>query len=68
MIDIANEIIEQLKTDLLPTEDRWGELTENQYTRLYTARKKVLSLEVLIDSLQGELTASKSLISLMGDV
>ena len=44
MIDIANEIIEQLKTDLLPTEDRWGELTENQYTRLYTARKKVLGL------------------------
>ena len=68
MIDIANEIIEQLKTDLLPTEDRWGELTENQYTRLYTVRKKVLSLEVLIDGLQSELTASKSLISLMGDV
>ena len=68
MIDIANEIIEQLKTDLLPTEDRWGELTENQYAKLYTARKKVLSLEVLIDGLQSELTASKSLISLMGDV
>ena len=68
MIDIAKEIIKQLKHDLLPNEDRWDELTENQYTRLYRAREKVLSLEVLIDGLQSELTASKSLISLMGGI
>ena len=68
MIDIAKEIIRQIKTELLPNEDRWGTLTEDQYTQLYISRNKILSLETIIEGLQNELNACKNLIELMGGV
>ena len=68
MIDTMKLILNNIKDELLPNEDRWGELTEPQYTQLYSVREKVMSVILMLEGLDQQVIATRKVIETMGDV
>lgn len=68
MIDTMKLILESVKNELLPNEDRWGELTETQYTQLYLSRTKVMNIISMLEGLEQQIVATRKIIGTMGGV
>lgn len=68
MIDTMKLILETVKNELLPNEDRWGTLTEAQYTQLYLSREKVAHVISMLEGLHRQIIATKEVITTMGGV
>ena len=68
MIDTMKLILKSVKDELLPNEDRWGTLTEAQYTRLYLSREKVAHVISMLEGLHQQITATREVITTMGDI
>ena len=68
MIDTMKLILNNIKDDLLPSEDRWGELTEAQYTRLYLFREKVAHVISMLEGLHQQIIATREVIGTMRGV
>ena len=66
MIDTMKLILESVKDELLPNEDRWGALTEAQSTKLYLSRIKIANIISMLESLDEQITAIKKVIETMG--
>ena len=65
MIDTMKLILNNIKDDLLPSEDRWGELTETQYTRLYLSRGKIEDIISMLEGLHQQIIATRKVIGTM---
>ena len=68
MIDTMKMILEIIKNELLPNEDRWGELSETQYTQLYLSRGKVEDVILMLEGLSQQIRATRKIIGTMGGV
>ena len=68
MMDTMKLILESIKNELLPNEDRWGELTETQYTQLHLSREKVEHVLLMLEGLQLQIIATRKVIGTMGGV
>lgn len=68
MIDIIIELLTQVKDELLTSEDRWGTLTETQYTKLLSSRIKLANIISMMEDLDKQITATKKVIETMGGV
>ena len=68
MIDTMKLILESVKNELLPNEDRWGKLTETQYTQLHLSRIKIANVISMLEALNQQITATKKVIETMGGV
>lgn len=68
MIDTMRLILESIKNELLPNEDRWGTLTEAQYTQLYLSREKLVDVISMLEGLNQQITATRKAIETMGGV
>ena len=66
MIDIMKLVLEDVRVELLPNEDRWGTLTEPQYTQLYSAREKVTNVISILEGLNQQIIATRKVIETMG--
>ena len=65
MIDTMKMILEIIKNELLPNEDRWGELSETQYTQLYLSRTKVANVISMLEGLHQQIIATRKVIGTM---
>lgn len=68
MIDTMRMILEIIKNELLPNEDRWGELSEAQYTQLYLSRGKIEDVILMLEGLHQQIIATRKVIGTMGGV
>ena len=68
MIDTMKLVLECIKEELLPSEDRWGTLTETQYTQLYLSREKVSDVISMMEGLHQQVIAARKVIGTMGGV
>ena len=68
MIDTMKLILETVKNELLPNEDRWGVLTEAQSTKLYLTRIKITNVISMLEGLNQQITATRKVIETMGGV
>lgn len=68
MIDTMKLILENIKNELLPNEDHWGELTETQYTRLYLSRGKIEDVISMLEGLHQQIIATRKVIGTIGGV
>lgn len=68
MMDTMKLILESIKNELLPNEDRWGTLTETQSTKLYLSREKVEHVLLMLEGLQLQIIATRKVIETMGGV
>lgn len=68
MIDTMKLILNNIKDELLPSEDRWGTLTEVQYTQLYLSRTKVINIISMLEGLNQQIAATRKVIETMGGV
>ena len=68
MIDTMKLILNNIKNELLPNEDRWGELTETQYTQLYLSRGKIEDVISMLEGLHQQIIATRKVIGTMGGV
>lgn len=68
MIDTMKLILESVKNELLPSEDRWGELTETQYTQLHLSRIKVANIISMLEGLNQQMIATRKVIETMGGI
>ena len=68
MIDTMKLILNNIKDELLPSEDHWGELTETQYTQLHLSRTKVMNVVSMLEGLNQQITAIRKVLEIMGGV
>lgn len=68
MMDTIKLILEAVKTELLPNEDRWGTLTEAQYTQLHLSRTKVMNIISMLEALDQQIVATRKVIESMRGV
>ena len=68
MIDTMKLILETAKNELLPNEDRWGELTEAQSTKLYLTRIKIANVISMLEGLNQQIIAARKAIETMGGI
>ena len=61
-------ILESVRNELLPNEDRWGKLTETQYTQLYLSRGKIEDVISMLEGLHQQIIATRKVIGTMGGV
>ena len=68
MINTMKLILESVKDELLTSEDRWGTLTETQYTKLLSSRIKVTNVISMLEGLDQQIIATRKVIETMGGV
>lgn len=68
MLDTIRMILEIVKNELVPNEDRWGELSETQYTQLYLSRGKIENVISMLEGLAEQITATRKVIETMGGI
>ena len=68
MIDTMKLILESVKDELLTSEDRWGTLTESQYTKLHLSRMRVANVISMLESLEQQIIATRKVIETMGGI
>ena len=68
MIDIMKIILESVKDELSTSEDRWGTLTETQYTKLLLSRIKVTNVISMLEDLNQQVVATRKVIETMGGI
>lgn len=68
MIDIIKMILEIVKDELIPNEDRWGELSEAQYTQLYLSRQKIENVILMLEGIAEQIRATRRIIGTMGGI
>lgn len=68
MIDTMKLILNNIRDELFPSEDRWGELTETQYTQLYLSRGKIEDVISMLEGLHQQIIATRKVIGTMGGV
>lgn len=68
MLDTMKLILNNIKDELLPSEDHWGELTEAQYTQLHLSRTKVMNIISMLEALNQQITATRKVLEIMGGI